>query len=86
MGTVARNIGVSEQTIKNWQKRGWIPKPVFESNWRWYTKTQANRIATLHTFLKGKRHELIRKYGKDAYGLKLDYTVQIIKDNWVKHM
>ena len=49
VGRVADMLGVSNQTIVNWERWGWIPKPtVTNRKIRVYTEHQVNLIKEFH--------------------------------------
>jgi hypothetical protein len=58
IGTVAEMIGRDEQTIRSWERKGYIPKPIVKSAHRFYTTKQValmQEFGEISTAVRWKR-------------------------------
>ena len=52
-GQVADKVGVSPQTLRVWDQKDLLPKPLFPGTHRYYTRAQVKEITTITRRLRG---------------------------------
>lgn len=75
IGYVVEAIGRSEMTIRNWERKGIIPKPSVVSQHRYYTKRQVKLLKELSELLTQVRYNpklrdfAIHQKSNEIYGM-----------------
>jgi hypothetical protein len=54
-GYIASELGASTTMLIKWEKKGWLPEPVFNEHHRLYTGKQKSLITELYVVVQGKR-------------------------------
>lgn len=76
IGKVGEMIGRDEQTIRSWERKGYIPKPIVKSTHRFYTM---NQVALLREF--GDRSASIR-WDRTVRSVDIPAKIADIKARW----
>lgn len=74
----AQQIGRSAQSIRKWERRGWIPAPIFPGRRRLYTAGQISLIQRLADVLE----DCVGRHSADKQSM-LATTVRIIHEHWM---
>ena len=72
MGDVVEVVGRTAQTIRAWEKKGWIPSDSFDEGKRLYTENQVGLIKRLSEFLDGSGDKDLEKH----------QVLKIVTNNW----
>jgi len=76
IGSVSEMIGRNEQTIRSWERKGYIPKPTIKSTHRFYTTKQ---VQLLREF--GDLSSLVR-WDPQIRAVAISKKVKEIKAQW----
>jgi len=73
-GGVAHKIGRSTQVLRNWEYKGWIPKPTIDAPHRLYTLQQLKYIRIFSNYRRGESNTDVSN----------NVMVKRVYDNWEK--
>jgi len=76
MSVVAKMVGRTGQAIRNWESRGYIPKPTFIGKQRVYTKNQIDLIKQVSEVLDTYR------YNPSQLGIEIKNLITKVHEEW----
>ncbi len=81
IGDVSEMVGLGIQSLRMWELKGWIPKPAFKGNHRFYTKDQINLIYALKKYLDQLPNSKKPQAAKEKYALLKARWLNVSLDN-----
>ena len=76
-GEIADDLECSRQMLVNWEKRGWLPPPIFPDTHRLYTEHQVGLIHYLWGRVKAAKRAGNRKLDE-----RLQPAIKEVAENW----
>ncbi|OHB57801.1 MAG: hypothetical protein A2Y07_10800 [Planctomycetes bacterium GWF2_50_10] len=76
LGEVSKITGVSESSIRHYEKKGYIPKPIFDEHQRCYTEYQCKIIKELANIIRLKGYLIPNK------SERLKTQIEYISAHW----